>query len=126
MSLFELEQMAATAKYEELDKNGAVSDPAERKIKELQGELGYTYDEATEFLRLISTKNKSPTTAQQELISPAQARIIYGLKLDDIICTPQNVQIARKPFNSPTKILRQRRKRRCSILQDRRSSKDRS
>jgi len=95
MDLFdELENLAVSAAYQELEKNAASYDPTLGTVKMWQERFGYTYDQAAELIGITRTTKKPSTATQQAILSPAQARNIYALKLDGPISTPQKVQIA--------------------------------
>jgi hypothetical protein len=102
MSLFdELENLAVSATYEDTEENVASYDPTEGTIKMWQDRFGYTYGQAAELVKLTKTVKKPSTATQQVILSPAQARTIYALKLDGLISTPQKVQTAANLANIP-------------------------
>ncbi|CZT07473.1 uncharacterized protein RCO7_09750 [Rhynchosporium graminicola] len=93
MDLFdELENLAVSATYEapEDDSSTTPHDPDHATIKMWQDRFGYTYDEAAALISI--TKSTPMTSAQQPMITPAQARTIYLLKLDGPLSTPSKVQ----------------------------------
>jgi hypothetical protein len=92
MDLFdELENLAVSAAYEEPEENATPRDPSQGTIKMWQERFGYTYDEAAELIEIATTIKKPPTATV--ILSPAQARTIYALKLEGPISTPQKVQV---------------------------------
>ena len=98
----ELENMAVNAAYEESDDND--TDPFDSNkaaIKIWQDKFGYTYEQAAELIEITKTAKKPSTQTPQAMLSPAQARTIYALKLDGPISTPQSVQIAASLANIP-------------------------
>jgi hypothetical protein len=62
-------------------------------IKMRQDRFGYTYEQAAAMIGSTNYANKLSST-QQAILSPAQARAIYLLKLDGPHATPAKVQIA--------------------------------
>ncbi|KAI9052697.1 hypothetical protein LZ554_002974 [Drepanopeziza brunnea f. sp. 'monogermtubi'] len=60
-----------------------------------QDRFGYTYDEAAALIGITKTA-ASKASAQPPMLSPAQARTIYLLKLDGPLSTPAQVQAAAK------------------------------
>jgi len=103
MDLFdELDFLAVSAAYEEVsEENVHCYDPAQGTVKKCQERLGYTYNQAAELFQLTkSVKNQHPF-GQQVIISPAQARTVYALKLVGLTPTPQKVQIAANLLTAP-------------------------
>lgn len=99
MDLFhELENLAVNATYEDSDEDKISDDPSQGTIKMFQDRFGYTYEQAAELACITKTIN-NPSSTMQTMLSPAQARIVYAVKLDGPISTPQKVQIA---TNLPT------------------------
>ncbi|TVY86095.1 hypothetical protein LAWI1_G008558, partial [Lachnellula willkommii] len=93
MDLFdEVENLAISAAYDEPEDDNY--DPSQGKIKMFHERFGYTYDQAAELVGITQNIKNAAATTQQAIISPAQARTIYALKLDGPISTPQKVQIA--------------------------------
>jgi hypothetical protein len=93
MDLFdELENLAVSAAYEEPEEDSRTHDPSHATIKMWQDRFGYTYDEAAALIGI--TKSATKASAQQPMLSPAQARTIYLLKLDGPLSTPAKVQAA--------------------------------
>ncbi|TVY55561.1 hypothetical protein LCER1_G003588 [Lachnellula cervina] len=94
MDLFdEVENLAVTAAYNEPDDDNDNYDPSQGTIKMFQERFGYTYDQAAELVGITQNIKKAATT-QHAILSPAQARTIYALKLDGPISTPHKVQSA--------------------------------
>jgi hypothetical protein len=91
--LHELESLAVSAAYEESEENATSCDSTRGTVKMWQERFGYTYGKATELIRIARTIQKPSTATQQTVLSPAQARAIYALKLDSPISTPQKVQV---------------------------------
>jgi hypothetical protein len=54
--------------------------------------LRLSYDQAAELILITKTVKKPSTVNQQTILSQAQARTIYALKLEGPISTPQKVQ----------------------------------
>ncbi|KAG4438533.1 hypothetical protein IFR05_006007 [Cadophora sp. M221] len=82
MDLFdELEKLAVSAAYEEPEEDSSTHDPSYATIKMWQDRFGYTYDEAATLIG-ITKSTATKVSAQQPMLSPAQARTIYLLKLD--------------------------------------------
>lgn len=95
MDLFdELENLAVSAVYDERREDEDTQDANKGTIKMWQDRFGYTYEEAAAVIGITQTAMKPSTSIQQETLSPAQARVVYLLKLDGPISTPQKVQIA--------------------------------
>lgn len=93
MDLFdELENLAVSAAYEEPEEYSSTHDPNHATIKMWQDRFGYTYEQAASLLN--ATKSTSKTSTQQTMLTPAQARTIYLLKLDGPLSTPAKVQTA--------------------------------
>lgn len=59
-----------------------------------QDRFGYTYEEALAMIREINTATRPASSLQQSILSPAQARKGYLLKLEGLISTTQIVQKA--------------------------------
>jgi hypothetical protein len=98
MDLFdELENLAVSATYEEPEENGIPQDPSQGTIKMWQEQFGYTHDEAAQLVGIAATIKKTPIATA--VLSPAQARTIYVLKLEGPISTPKKLQIV---ANLPT------------------------
>lgn len=91
--LYELENLAVTAAYDEPDEGEGSYDANQGTIKMWQDRFGYTYKEALAVIKIAQTSTKPFTSAQQAILSPAQARALY-LKLDGPISSPQKAQIA--------------------------------
>lgn len=95
MDMFnELESMAVAAVYEDPNDDDDTQDTNKGTIKMWQDRFGYTYEEAAAIIRITQMGTKPSTSTKQAILSPAQARAIYLLKLDGPISTPQRVQIA--------------------------------
>ena len=96
MDLFdELENLAVSAAYEEPEED--TNNLSHATIKMWQDRFGYTYDEAATLIDITnSVATNIKTTKQLPMLSPAQARTIYLLKLDDIgpLSTAAKVQAA--------------------------------
>ena len=93
MDLFdELENLAVSAAYEEPEED--TNNLSHATIKMWQDRFGYTYDEAATLID--ATKSVTKPSKKQPMLSPAQARTIYLLKLDDTgpLSTPVKVQAA--------------------------------
>jgi hypothetical protein len=58
-----------------------------------QERFGYTFEEAAERLQIIRVVKTDYAVTRQAILSPAQARTIYTLKLEGPTSTPQKVQI---------------------------------
>ena len=102
MELFdELENLAVSAAYEKPMEDPASYDLTQGTIKIWQEKFSYTYDQATELIQIIKTIKEPSTITQQAILSPAQARTIYILKLDNPISTPEKVQIAANLSTTP-------------------------
>jgi hypothetical protein len=94
MDLFdELENLAVTVAYEEPEHDPTSYDPTQGTIKMWQERFSYTYEEAAELFQITRTAKKPSAGGQQTILSLAQARTIYALKLEGPISTPQRVQI---------------------------------
>ena len=91
--LDELEQLAGTAIYEQVDDNGEI-DANQSTIKMWQERFGYTYEEAAKLM--AATKSSSSTAPPEKTLTPAQARTEYVLKLEGPIASAAAVQIAGK------------------------------
>lgn len=87
--LDELENLAVNATY---DDEGEVYDLNKGTIKMWQDRFGYSYEQAAAMIESTKHTNK-PSSNQQAIISPAKARAIYLLKLDDPLTTPAKVQM---------------------------------
>ena len=96
----ELENLAVSAVYEEPEEIGYTYGPSQGTIKMWQDRFGYTYEEAVAIIGMTKTVTK-PTSTQQTILSPAQARSVYLLKLDGPIPTTVQVQIAANLPNIP-------------------------
>jgi hypothetical protein len=93
MDLFdELENLAATATYEETD-DTATNDATEGSIKTWRERFGYTHDRATELIRAIRFSRQQSVIIQNTDLSAKEARRIYILKLEQLISTPEIVQV---------------------------------
>ncbi|KAH7417467.1 hypothetical protein BKA64DRAFT_636829 [Cadophora sp. MPI-SDFR-AT-0126] len=93
MDLFdELENFAVSAAYEEPEGDSSTHDPNHAMIKMWQDRFGYTYDEAAALIGITKTATKA--SAQQSMLSHAQARTVYLLKLDGPLSTPAMVHAA--------------------------------
>ena len=91
----ELENLAVGAVYEEPEEIGETYDPSQGTIKMWQDRFEYTYEEAVAIIGMTKTVTKPSNSTKQTILSPAQARSLYLLKLDGPISTPiQVVQIA--------------------------------
>ncbi|KFX95945.1 hypothetical protein V490_03581 [Pseudogymnoascus sp. VKM F-3557] len=66
-----------------------------------QDRFGYTYEEAVRIIRATQTATKTFTSSRKAILSPAEARALYLLKLDSLISTPQKVQVAANLTNIP-------------------------
>jgi hypothetical protein len=97
----ELENLAVSAVYEEPEENGGIYDPSQGTIKMWQDRFGYTYEEAVAIIGITKTATKPSTLTLQTILSPAQARTVYLLKLDGPISTTAKVQIAANLPNIP-------------------------
>jgi hypothetical protein len=96
-----LENLARTAAYDEPDDGGDIHDANRRIIKMWQDRFGYTYEEAARIIRATQTATKTFTSSRKAILSPAEARALYLLKLDGLISTPQKVQVAANLTNIP-------------------------
>jgi hypothetical protein len=93
MDLFdELENLVVTVTYDEPEQDPASYDLTQGTIKMWQERFGYRYEEAAELLQISRTAKKPSASSQQTILSPAQTRTIYFLKLEGPISTPQKVQ----------------------------------
>lgn len=112
MDLFdELENLAISSAYEEPKENGDTDDQSQGTIKVWQDRFGHTYEKSVEMIGLTKTAAKSSTSMQQKILSPAQARTIYLLKLEGPIsyihCRKGSKDF--KPYNCPRITLRKQR-----------------
>ncbi|KFY50443.1 hypothetical protein V495_00243 [Pseudogymnoascus sp. VKM F-4514 (FW-929)] len=102
MDIFdELENLARTAAYDEPGDGGDIHYANRRIIKMWQDRFGYTYEEAVRIIRATQTATKTFTSSWKAILSPAEARALYLLKLDGLISTPQKVQVAANLTNIP-------------------------
>jgi hypothetical protein len=89
----ELENLALTATLEEPKQNAVSCDPIQGTTRMWQERFGYTYGKAAERLQISRVAKTPSAVTRQAILSPAQARTIYALKLEGPISTPQKVQI---------------------------------
>lgn len=105
----ELENLAVSAVYEKPEEIGDTHDPSQGTIKMWQDRYDYTYEEAVAIIGMTKTVTKPSTSTQQTILSPAQARLVYLLKLDGPISTTVKVQLAANLPNYPRVTLRKQR-----------------
>lgn len=90
--LDELDNLAINAAYEEPEDDISLSSSNEHKgiIKMWQDLFGYSCKKAVELISITqTTKKPTPSSAiRKTLLSPAQARTVYALKLEGPFSTP--------------------------------------
>jgi hypothetical protein len=95
MDLFdELENLAINAAYEEPKENGDTYDPTQGTIRMWKDRFGYAHEEAMAILESPKATMNQSTSRQERMLSPAQARSVYLVKLEGPISTAASVQIA--------------------------------